>query len=96
MAQPLHIAIPWYDRDRYARVRAVMADGNLLPVDFDEWLHKAEAVFLSQIAQGRSPHRIDIDPDEFLGWCTARNVDADAKARLTYSQDVMVRQIRRT
>lgn len=94
--QPLHVGMGWYSRENYARILAVMADAHVLPSTFDEWIKKAEAGEQSLSAQDRIVHRVDIDPDQFLAWCTSRNVDADAKARMAFSNEAVIRKLRHT
>ena len=85
MQQPMRAAgIAWYRRENYARVLAVMADAHVLPRRFDEWLEQAQRAEQRFVAQGWVVHRIDLDPNEFLAWCTRHNIDADAKARMIW------------
>lgn len=61
-----------------------MADADLLPASYDQFVKQAEAAEQRLRAEGWIIHRVDLDPDQFLAWCTARNVDADAQARLAW------------
>lgn len=94
MTKLQHVAMGWYGRESYPRILAVMADAHLLPRNYDEFLEKAEAGEKRLAAQGLVVHRVDVDPDQFLAWCTARNIDADAKARMTFSNESLIAKLR--
>ena len=94
MTKLQHVVIGWYRRKDYARILAVMADAHLLPRTFDKFVKNAEAGEKRLAAQGYVVHRLDIDPDEFLTWCTACNVDADAQARMTFSNELLIAKLR--
>lgn len=88
MSTPIKAAgICWFTPENYPRVLAVMADCHVLPANFHKWLKQAESAEQRFTAQGWRVHRIDCDPDAFLAWCTARNIDASAQARLTFGSD---------
>lgn len=92
MTTPIRAAgICWYRREDYARVLAVMADADKLPRDYDQFVKNAEAAEQRFRAQGWIVHRVDLDPDQFLAWCTARNVDADASARMAWGNEAVAR-----
>ena len=93
MQTPIKAAgLCWYTRQNYARVLAVMADAEKLPRSYDKWRKEAEAAEQRFRAQGWIVHRIDCDADAFLAWCTARNVDADAKARIAFANEAAARK----
>jgi len=79
----------WYNRKSYARIRAVMSDADVLPDTYSQWLKQAEAGEKRLAAQGWIIHRIDLDPDTFLAWCTIRNVDANADARIRFANEAV-------
>ncbi|WP_409560239.1 hypothetical protein [Hyphomicrobium sp. MC8b] len=83
--------ICWYSKENYPRVLAVMADADVLPRNFHKWLKQAETSEKHFRAQGWIIHRVDLDPDAFLRWCTERNVDANADARMAFANDAVAR-----
>jgi hypothetical protein len=81
------LGIPWYRREDYARILAVMTDANLLPRTHEQWLRKAEDVERRCKGQGMTVVRAVIDPDTFPDWCRTRGLNVDAKARTEFANE---------
>ena len=79
------IGIPWYREADYQQLRALFADGHLLPATFENWQQKAEHLRKSQIQQGRIVVQAQIDPGTFPAWCAARGHNVDASGRVAFA-----------
>jgi hypothetical protein len=84
---PDAIGIPWYRRDDYPAILALMADRELLPRTFDAWQKRAEEVVREHIPPSVRWHRAYIDPKKFGAWCMLRGLNIDAGARGQFASD---------
>lgn len=82
------VGIPWYRRDDYERIRAVMVDGHRLPPTFAAWLKAAQQVIEQLHRQGAVAVKAHVDPDAFVSWCAARGLQVDADARQQFAAAV--------
>ncbi|HEY4276450.1 MAG TPA: hypothetical protein VGM68_13250 [Rhizomicrobium sp.] len=82
------IGIPWFGPDTYQACRAVMTDGEDMPDYFPHWLADAEELLAEVEEAGHRALRVPIDPKEFVGWCRARHLQPDAKARVRFAKQV--------
>lgn len=87
------IGMPWYDRDQFPRILAVMVDSDRLHRTFDEWEQAAEQGEASLKASGRIVVRAHLDPDEFVAWCAERDLDTNASARNQFAAEVAYREL---
>jgi hypothetical protein len=87
------LGIAWYTAEDYARARAIMADGDAMPLTQDEWQHRIAKTEQDLIAQGHKVFRVIIDPRTFPGWCDVRGLDLNAKARTAFAAEEAARQI---
>lgn len=79
------VGMVWYKREDYPAILRIMADAANLPATYDNWLKKTEQGRQRLIDEGRIPVKAYIDPATFPGWCRARGLNVDAKARLDYA-----------
>lgn len=79
------VGIPWYDREDYARVLAVMEDAEVLPATWEDWFKKAKNVRDQLRAQGHLVEKVHVDPDTFPDWCRANGHNVDAKGRTAFA-----------
>jgi hypothetical protein len=82
------LAVPWYRREHYDRILAVMEDGHLLPASFDEWLERAEQLLKQAAHQGVIPVKAHVDPEPFVDWCRERNLRLDSNSRSQFANTV--------
>ncbi len=87
------VGMPWYSRDKFARIREVMSDRDRLHDTFDEWEKAAKQGEAGFKASGRVIVRANLDPDEFVAWCAARDLDTNASARNQFAADVAYREL---
>lgn len=88
----LAIGFAWYEEADYPEIRRIMADGELLPVSYRQWLQKAEYGESEQIKAGHRVVRAVIDPKTFPAWCKARGLNVDSKGRTAFANNEAYRQ----
>lgn len=81
------VGVPWYRKGDYARLRASFADGARLHETYAGWSAAARATEAHLVAQGHRAVRVEIEPEEFAAWCSARDVAQDAEARMRYANE---------
>ena len=91
---PSVIGMSWYSRESYSRILKIMEDADKLPLEFDQWLKKAETGESKLQRAGHIVVRAVIDPDEFVAWCLARSLKVDAQARMQWAGERALRQIK--
>lgn len=79
------IGMAWYRAEDYDAIRRVMADGYNFPMDFAQWLKKAEARERRFRRDGYAVARVFIDPDLFREWCRPRGLKRDHLARIMFA-----------
>jgi hypothetical protein len=87
---------PWFDRESYPRVLAIMVDRDLMPPTYDWWLRQSQRVLEKARREGQRPIRAHIDPQQFLDWCNDNNMLPDSVARLAYAAFVAGRMFLHT
>jgi hypothetical protein len=80
------IGIPWYRREDYGRIKALMLDGAVLNDTFDDWLKRAEALEQGLQAKGQRTSRAIIDPNTFADWCRQNGQRPDADGRVLFAK----------
>ena len=92
MADPIKIAgISWYTREDYAACREIMVDKHIFPVSYDAWRKKAERQVQEWESRGFRVIHIHLDAEKFRAWCSARQLDIDAKARICFANEQALR-----
>lgn len=82
------VAIPWYERDDFAKLWALAQDRNEMPADYEVWHKNAVSVMNAWLARGRALEIITIRPAEFLAWARARNLPNTAETRRRYVEEL--------
>jgi len=77
------VAIAWYHRDDYAKIKVLMDDGEVLPESYDAWLRQVESIVRIEQSRGSSVLKAVILPDAFVAWCkaTSQRPNVDARTR---------------
>ena len=78
------IALPWYSRESYPGILAVVVDRHNFASTYDQWLMAAENNELVARQAGLEIDRVMIDPDAFAQWCAAKGIAPDGAARKNY------------
>ncbi|MBR0647278.1 hypothetical protein [Plastoroseomonas hellenica] len=86
VAIPQIAGVAWYQREAYAAIRLLMADGESFPGSYDDWLKSAAHQKKQAAARGFYPVRVIIDPEQFREWCQAQGLGADERARVLFCE----------
>jgi hypothetical protein len=78
------IGLPWYSRENYPGILAVVADRHNFASTYDQWLMAAENNELVARQAGLEIDRVMIEPEAFARWCAAKEIAPDGAARKTY------------
>jgi hypothetical protein len=81
------VGVPWYRKGDYLRLRALFADGERLHETYAEWLATARTTETHLVGQGHRVIRVEIEPEQFVAWCSDHDVVPDAKARIRYANE---------
>lgn len=81
------IGLPWYSREDYPRIRAMMSDRHNLAPTYDSWLAAAENNESVGQQAGLQVIRIMIEPEAFTRWCAEKDVEPDSAARRDYAAE---------
>lgn len=83
------VAIAWYSRDDFYRIRQFEPDGGGLQETFEEWLKGAQQGLLNIANLGLRVERIDVDPDALFAYCRRSKVKCDEKARSAFVFEIV-------
>jgi len=86
------VGFPWYRREDYERIRALMVDGHTLPATFEKWFYAADKGARRLQDSGHIVERVHLDPDEFPEWCRQRGLDLDSEARRRFAAEFVARK----
>jgi hypothetical protein len=78
------VALPWYEREDFARLWELAGDRDEMPPDYDEWHRNAVAVINAWLSRGRALEIVTVRPDEFLAWLAERGLPNTAETRRQY------------
>ncbi len=78
------IALPWYSREDYPGILAVVADRRNFAATYDQWLMAAENNELVARQSGLEIDRVMIEPEAFARWCAEKSIAPDSAARRNY------------
>lgn len=79
------VGIPWYSREQYHHVVAIMKDGASLPHSYEEW-HDSALTATEQLRErGIAVIPADISPKAFLVWCRRLHQHPDATGRRAFA-----------
>lgn len=79
--QPSVQAMVWYKEEHWDTLKAMFADGDMLPPSFNEWRKRAEAMKAEVEAAGDAVIKVYIDPETFPEWCQRKGLPMNSEAR---------------
>ncbi len=79
--QPMVQALVWYKKEDWNTLRDMFVDADLLPLTYDDWLKRAEAMKTQVQDAGDAVIKVYIDPETFPKWCEDKGLQMDAEAR---------------
>lgn len=78
------VALPWYEREDFARLLELADDRADMTADYDVWHGRAKAVAQEFLARGRALQIVTIRTDEFLAWLNPLGLPNTSANRLRY------------
>lgn len=91
----LNNALFWCGNERaFLRMRAVMADPDIWPKTYAEFVRKTNELVETTRKKGVLLTKIDADPDAFIAWCQVKARKPDRRARLVYAGEKLSNQRR--
>lgn len=83
------IGVAWYRRDQWQRLLEIAEDADELSETYESWLSEAEKAIRLMAAENVFLEKVDVDVEEILAWCNARDLPVDSKARSNYVVEKM-------
>jgi hypothetical protein len=80
----LIIGITWYTEATWAQVKATATDPECFENSFPEWKAMAVSTLREILRTGVQAVECQIDPQEFLSWCSQTNQENNAAARAEF------------
>ena len=79
------IGIAWFkDEIAYHRALAIFKDPQDMPTSFEEWKSLVEKQCELVKAGGNIALRVELDPDQFVGWCAVHGFEPNAWGRTAF------------
>ena len=79
------LAVAWFRREQWGRLREVARDWVELEKTYDEWEAAALVALEGLRARGLEPQRVDVDVEELARWCQAEGRYVDGAARAEFA-----------
>lgn len=83
------VAVAWYRRDQWARLRELAADGDRLEASYEDWLANARRTLVGASIAGVPARRVDVDVEALARWCREEGRPLDAGARAEFAARVL-------
>ncbi|WP_228721455.1 hypothetical protein [Desulfosediminicola ganghwensis] len=90
--QPSIQALVWYKKEHWDTLRELFVDSHLLPVQYEDWLQRAEAMKSQVEGTGDTVVKVHIDPETFPQWCKEKNLPLNSEARSQMAIEVIQAQ----
>jgi hypothetical protein len=87
-AQARSIGLPWYSREDYPGILAVMEDRHNFAPTYDQWLMAAENNESVGQQAGLTVVRVMIEPGSFARWCEDKGLTPGSAARAAYASEL--------
>jgi hypothetical protein len=78
------VGVPWYAREDYPEVLALMEDAHTLARDYDQWLIAAQSNEAEARRAGVRVLRVPVEPAAFARWCADRGVPRTRTSRVEF------------
>ncbi len=83
------IGVPWYTRENYPQVRAMMDDAGTLAPTYDAWRMAAENNEGEARRVGIEVVRVPLDPDAFAAWCREQGRPLERAGRVAFVEEAL-------
>ncbi len=89
--------LAWYHKEQWDKVRANSTDRANMEEKYEDWEANALAMVAKMEANGKQKvHRVYIDVDMLLAWCSRKGIPVDGYARSQYVNHLMASHMGRT
>ena len=85
------VGVPWYAREAYPDILAMMEDAHSLARTYEQWLAAAENNEAEARRAGVQVVRVPLDPAIFARWCADRGARPTRASRVEYVNEVLRR-----
>ena len=90
---PARIAgMPWYRREDYPQILALVEDPHTLAPVYDQWLAAAQNNEREAQRAGVTVLRVPIEPQAFARYCAEQGLAPDSKARMRFVNEAVRRE----
>jgi hypothetical protein len=89
------IGVPWFRKNGFEELRAVMADRDAIPETYAEWHALAQDGF-KRLKQSHPQARVEkvfLAKEPFLAFCREHTLTPDSRARAQYAAIAAVRSL---
>ena len=83
--------MPWYAREDYAAILALMEDPHVLAPAYDQWLAAAQNNEREAERAGVRVVRVRIEPEPFARWCADQGLALNGRSRMRYVNETVAR-----
>ena len=87
------IPVPWYSREDYPRILALMEDAESLAPTYEQWLMAAENNEAEARRAGVQVVRVPVEPETFARWCADRGSAPTRAARVEFANEAVRRDL---
>ena len=85
------VGVPWYSREDYPKILAIMEDAHTLAPTYESWLMAAENNEAEARRAGVRVVRVPLDPETFTRWCADRGSPRTRASRVEFVNEFMRR-----
>lgn len=89
IAPDAELALAWYSREAWERLRQVADDAHALDDTYEDWERQALRAIRDLESHGRPIRKVPIDIDALLVWCREHHRRNDSKARAEYTAQLL-------
>jgi hypothetical protein len=93
-ARAVAMGLAWYRPEQWARLIEVSADAGNLESTHEKWEVIAEKAVADFAQEGVAVQRVDVDVEELVEWCLARQCPVNAQARSSFAAHKLEEQSR--
>jgi hypothetical protein len=88
---PRKAGLPWYEREDYTRILALVEDPHVLAPVYDQWLAAARNNEQEAERAGVTVVRVPIKSEVFALWCQEQGIAPDSRARMRFVNEALAR-----
>ena len=78
------IAVGWYNKEMWTRLKQIADDRDTMDATYDDWLKGWEKFVKNAKSTGATFIKIDVDTDQLAWWCQSLGRRLDSSARSAY------------